>query len=147
MSSTNRNVVLALAALAAAITGFILLNPGSDDSSSSSTTTAVTTTTTGAGGKTTTTTVTSVPDATVIHLVGGKPTGGKQKIVVNKGDVVRLNVTSDDQEQIHVHGFDIEKEVSPGSPAQFKFTADIEGRFEVESHTTDTQIAEITVNP
>ncbi len=109
------------------------------------TTTSTTDTT---GDKTTTTTeVKSVPEATVIHLVNGVPEGGKQKIAVNKGDVVRLNVTSDDDEQIHVHGYDLEKEVSPGSPATFKFTADIEGRFEVESHSTDTQIAELTVNP
>ena len=66
---------------------------------------------------------------------------------MTKGETIRLTVASDAAAEIHVHGFDIEKEAAPGQPARFRFKADIEGRFEVEAHPSATQIAEITVNP
>ena len=82
-----------------------------------------------------------------IFSVGGQPVGGKKAISVKKGDTIRLKVTSDETGEIHVHGFDLEEEAAPGKPASFTFTADIEGRFEVESHVGDVQIAQISVNP
>ena len=148
MNRNSRTLALVAAAVAIAVTGFLVLRP-SDDSSSSSTTT-----TTSAASSTTTSTTTStgetpttLPEATVIHLVGGQPVGGKQKISVRKGDTIRLKVTSDEAGQIHVHGFDLEEQAAPGKPASFTFTANIEGRFEVESHVSNAQIAEISVNP
>ena len=148
MNRNSRTLALVAAAVAIAVTGFLVLRP-SDDSSSSSTTT-----TTSASSSTTTSTTTStgetptsLPEATVIHVVGGQPVGGKQKISVKKGDTIRLKVTSDEAGEIHVHGFDLEEEAAPGKPASFTFTANIEGRFEVESHVSNAQIAEISVNP
>lgn len=148
MSRTTRTIAIAGAALALAITAFVLLRPGDDEESTPATT--ATTTTTGAApaaGTTTATTADPGPKTTIIRLKDGSPVGGKSEIEVSKGDRVRLTVTSDTPDDIHVHGYDIEKPASPGSPARFRFTADIEGRFEVESHVADTQIAEITVNP
>jgi len=150
MNRNSRTLALVAAAVAVAVTGFLVLRPSDDSSSSSSTTT----TTTSASSPSATTTTTkkgdgpsTLPDATVIHVVGGQPVGGKRKISVKKGDTIRLKVTSDQAGEIHVHGFDLEQEAAPGKPASFTFTADIEGRFEVESHVSDAQIAEISVNP
>jgi len=145
MSGNRRSLALVAAAVALAVTAFLVLRP-SDDSPSSSpsaTTSSTTTSTTTSTGETPTT----LPEATVIHLVGGQPVGGKQKISVRKGDTIRLKVTSDEAGEIHVHGFDLEEEAAPGKPASFTFTANIEGRFEVESHVSNAQIAEISVNP
>ena len=145
MSGNRRSLALVAAAVALAVTAFLVLRP-SDDSPSSSpsaTTSSTTTSTTTSTGETPTT----LPEATVIHLVGGQPVGGKQKISVRKGDTIRLKVTSDEAGQIHVHGFDLEEQAAPGKPASFTFTANIEGRFEVESHVSNAQIAEISVNP
>jgi len=145
MSGNRRTLALVAAAVALAVTAFLVLRP-SDDSPSSSpsaTTSSTTTSTTTSTGETPTT----LPEATVIHLVGGQPVGGKQKISVRKGDTIRLKVTSDEAGQIHVHGFDLEEQAAPGKPASFTFTANIEGRFEVESHVSNAQIAEISVNP
>jgi len=145
MSGNRRTLALVAAAVALAVTAFLVLRP-SDDSPSSSpsaTTSSTTTSTTTSTGETPTT----LPEATVIHLVGGQPVGGKQKISVRKGDTIRLKVTSDEAGEIHVHGFDLEEEAAPGKPASFTFTANIEGRFEVESHVSNAQIAEISVNP
>ena len=145
MSGNRKSLALVAAAVALAVTAFLVLRP-SDDSPSSSpsaTTSSTTTSTTTSTGETPTT----LPEATVIHLVGGQPVGGKQKISVRKGDTIRLKVTSDEAGEIHVHGFDLEEEAAPGKPASFTFTANIEGRFEVESHVSNAQIAEISVNP
>ena len=148
MSGNRRTLALVAAAVAVAVTAFLVLRPSDDSSSSSATTTtsassSTTTSTTTSTGET----PTSLPEATIIHLVGGQPVGGKQKISVKKGDTIRLKVTTDEAGEIHVHGFDLEEEAAPGKPASFTFTANIEGRFEVESHASGAQIAEISVNP
>ncbi len=44
---------------------------------------------------------------------------------------MRFRVESDVADEIHVHGFDITKEVAAGGSASFSFPADIEGVFEV----------------
>jgi hypothetical protein len=36
--------------------------------------------------------------------------------------------------ELHLHGYDIEVKVSPGSPAVMSFKASIPGRFSVEQH-------------
>ena len=151
MNSNNRTLALVAAAFTIAVTAFVVLKPSDDDTKTSS---ATTTTTTSAPAKTTTASTTTsssnpttLPEATIIRLVGGQPVGGKKAISVKKGDTIRLKVTSDETSEIHVHGFDLEKEAGPGQPASFTFDADIEGRFEVESHVGNVQIAEISVNP
>ena len=65
---------------------------------------------------------------------------------------MRFVVDSDEPDDIHVHGYDIEKSVAPGKPAKFSFTADIEGIFEIESHEAehvgkDALIAKLVVTP
>ena len=57
-----------------------------------------------------------------------------RKVEVAAGDRVHLRVTSDHADEIHVHGYDIEKEVSAGGTVTIDFTADIPGQFEVEVH-------------
>jgi FtsP/CotA-like multicopper oxidase with cupredoxin domain len=150
MNNNARTLALVAAAAALAITAFLVLRPSDDDTTTSSTTTTsapAKTTTTGSSTTTTSSNPTTLPDATVIHVVNGKPVGGVQKISVKKGDTIRLKVTSDKAGEIHVHGFDLEEEAGPGKPASFNFKADIEGRFTVESHVGDVQIGEISVNP
>ena len=57
-----------------------------------------------------------------------------RKVEVAAGDRVHLRVTSDHADEVHVHGYDIEKEVSAGGTVTIDFTADIPGQFEVEVH-------------
>ncbi len=47
---------------------------------------------------------------------------------------MRLVVTSDVEDEVHVHGFDLEGPVGPGEPFEVEFTADRTGQFEVETH-------------
>lgn len=46
-------------------------------------------------------------------------------------------VSSDSPDDIHLHGYDIERAAGPDKPARFRFEADIEGAFEIESHVAE----------
>jgi FtsP/CotA-like multicopper oxidase with cupredoxin domain len=88
------------------------------------------------------------PAAERIEVRAGKPVGGAKEITVQRGDVVRLRVTSKDTtEEVHVHGYDLIEGLSPGAPARFRFAARIEGIFEIELEGTRIQIARLVVEP
>ena len=87
-----------------------------------------------------------------IQIKDEKPVGGAQNFKVKKGDNVTIVVSADAHDLIHLHGYDIEKAVEPGKPATFKFTADIEGIFEIESHVAEDEgreplMGKLTVEP
>ena len=74
------------------------------------------------------------PEFEEIRIVDGAVSGGDPKITVSKGDVARFEVRSDTPDDIHLHGYDITKPVTPDEPARFRVDADIEGAFEIEAH-------------
>jgi FtsP/CotA-like multicopper oxidase with cupredoxin domain len=138
--SRNQRLALVAAAVAVAVVAFVIVSPGGDDNSSSTTnTTAAETTTFGGGGEdaTTTTQAPPKPDVERIVIKNFEVQGGVRNINVKKGDDVRIVVASDAPDQIHLHGYDIEKEAAPGKPASFNFKADVEGSFIIESHAAE----------
>ena len=66
---------------------------------------------------------------------------------VGEGDRVRLRVTSDEPLEIHLHGYDLEREVAAGEPATLSFEADLTGRFEMEDHESEEVLGVLTVQP
>ena len=65
---------------------------------------------------------------------------------------MRIVVSADAHDDIHLHGYDIEKEVGPGEPARFDFKASLEGQFEMESHVAEDagrepKVANLVVEP
>ena len=48
---------------------------------------------------------------------------------------------------MHLHGYDIEKNVKKGVPTVIQFVAKVQGRFELELHPTDALLAQLTVRP
>jgi FtsP/CotA-like multicopper oxidase with cupredoxin domain len=70
-----------------------------------------------------------------------------EEIEVGEGDRVRLRVTSDEQMEVHLHGYDIEREVAPGGPATLSFEADLTGRFEIEDHESEEVLGVLIVQP
>ncbi len=82
-----------------------------------------------------------------IRVRGGVAAGGIEEVRVRRGDRVRLTITADQADEVHLHGYDIERPVGPGQPARLRFTADAEGIFELELHGTHTQIATLEVRP
>ncbi|HEV7753182.1 MAG TPA: hypothetical protein VGO71_16665 [Baekduia sp.] len=88
-----------------------------------------------------------VPTVPVVKVVGAKPQGGVQRLKFTKGDTIRFRVVSDTADEIHVHGYDVHKDVAAGGSVTFTIPAKIEGRFVVELERHATQIAEIEVDP
>jgi hypothetical protein len=80
-----------------------------------------------------------------ITVVKGKVQGGAKRPSVKKGRVVRIVVRTDAGTEIHLHGYDIEKTPVRGKPTVIQFTAKIQGRFELELHSPDVLLAEISV--
>jgi hypothetical protein len=77
-------------------------------------------------------------DEIIVHVgVDDAATVGSRVENVKLGENVILRLTSDSDEDYHVHGYDLEQKVAAGVEAQFEFKADMAGDFEVESHVTD----------
>ncbi|HEU5489749.1 MAG TPA: hypothetical protein VFU84_03065 [Gaiellaceae bacterium] len=149
--SPRRRLAGLCAVLALFGSGFLLASCGGDDGESGGTTIETTTT-----SETTTTTTTTTettpppppgPTEIRIVIVDGAPKGGIVREEVQKNDRVVLIVRSDVSDHIHLHGYDIMRDVAPGEPARLPFKATIPGRFEVELEDRGVQIADITVRP
>lgn len=151
VTNVQRTVLLVLALAAAAVAVVLTTTGGDDEAAVSSTAGGVaerTVTTPSTAATTTSTTTTPKAPETVIRVAGGKPVGGLEKIDVRRGETVRLEVTSKDtSEEVHVHGYDLLRDLAPGQPARFRFEADIEGIFEIELEQSATQLAELRVQP
>ncbi len=158
MSNRGRVGLIVLAAAVVAV-AFIALRP-SDSSDKADDPAGATTDTTateragdGAAREPTATAESAPPPPQEITLRDGVPRGGVKRIVVEKGEEVRLQVrTNEAGDDIHLHGYDIEKKAAAGAPANFRFKADIEGVFEIESHTAEDAgreplIARLVVEP
>jgi len=87
------------------------------------------------------------PTIPTIVVKGGEPAEGILSLSFGEGEQIRFRVRSDRSEEVHVHGYDIAKDVPAGGQASFDFAAEIEGIFEVELENTGTQIAELEVTP
>jgi FtsP/CotA-like multicopper oxidase with cupredoxin domain len=92
------------------------------------------------------------PRVARIAIRGGVPQGGVRSIRVKTGEAVRIVVTSDAPDEIHLHGYDITRNAGPGKPARFAFNAKLEGVFEIESHEAEhagrePRIARLVVEP
>jgi FtsP/CotA-like multicopper oxidase with cupredoxin domain len=128
--SRNQRIGLVVGALLVAVVAFVVAQPGDDDKPSKSSKKS--------GGATSKDVQTDTePPATKISVKGGVLVGDAKTIRVAKNDTVRIVVSSDVPDEIHLHGYDIEKEAAPGKPARFKFKADAEGAFELESHAAE----------
>ncbi len=82
-----------------------------------------------------------------IVVKGGEPVGGVHELTYRRGEEVRFKVESDVSDEIHVHGYDLMKDVEAGGSVSFDVPATLEGVFEVELEKRGEQIAELTVNP
>jgi hypothetical protein len=142
MQSRAISAVVVVALVVAAVVLFVVLSDddGDTDQAASGTTTTATTTTKEKKEK-----PKPKPEVTTIVVKGGEPVGGVQELTYTAGDEVRFDVESDVAEEVHVHGYDLIEEVSPGKVASFDFPADIEGGFEVELEGAQVQIAVLTV--
>ncbi|MER7004404.1 hypothetical protein ABT297_15345 [Dactylosporangium sp. NPDC000555] len=67
------------------------------------------------------------------------------RVEVARGDVVRITVTSDEADQLHVHGYNTELALAAGQPGSITLTADRTGLFEVETHKSHLVLFQLVV--
>jgi hypothetical protein len=160
--SRNQRIALVVAAVAVAVLGFVIAQPGDDENGGDRAATTPAQTDTGGGsgdGGATAPAETDdepppppEPEVTRIRMRDGSVVGGAQDIEVTRGDLVRIVVSSNAPDEIHLHGYDITRTPAPGEPARFQFRADAEGAFEIESHVAadagkDPLVARLVVEP
>jgi hypothetical protein len=163
--SNLQRLAIVVGAIVILVVAYIVFSGGSDDgkkaasqpaatgtSSTQSTDTSETDTSetdtseTDTGG-TTTAAPAPAPAPPTVRVVDAKPQGGVKKLNFTKGDTIRFRVVSDTADEIHVHGYDLMKDVPAGGSVTFSFKGSIDGRFVVELEDHGEQIAELDVQP
>jgi len=74
----------------------------------------------------------------VLAITDGHAPANMRLIRVKQNDVVKLDWSSDKPISVHLHGYDIEKDIKPGTVTQMMFVARATGRFTVEPHIGKT---------
>jgi hypothetical protein len=153
--TTAQRIGILAATVVVLILAFVLLRPGGDDGGSTAPSSSTSTGSAPAASAPSTSTATSTstqattapPAFKTVRVVDGQPEGGIKTLSFQKGDRVRVRVVSDVADEIHIHGYDVAKDVAQGGSVQFSFPASIEGRFEIELENAGTQIANLEVRP
>jgi hypothetical protein len=145
-------ILIAAAAVAVAVVGLFLVFRPDDDGGAAAT------------GTTTTTAQTTAPTTSLpppppsppqppppalvrIVVQEGQPVGGVRRVTVAEGRRVVLIVTSDVSDHVHLHGYNIMRDVGPGQPARIAFRATIAGTVEAELEDRRVRLATITAQP
>lgn len=81
-----------------------------------------------------------------VRVENGEPDPTPGRVEVPVGSTVRLTVTSDVADEVHVHTYEEEITLRPGNPGSVEFTADIPGLFEVEMHESGTVLFSLQVS-
>ena len=148
MSRSQRLTFLAIAAVIA-IGAVIILTTASGNDEQEATSAQATATPAA--------TDTAEPDATATETPTPTPTpkpepplvtpGKVAKLRFEQGETVRFRVRADVSDHVHVHGYDLMKDVEPGKTVTFSFPAEITGIFEIELEDAGEQIAQLRVDP
>jgi hypothetical protein len=147
MRSPLARGAIAIAAVAAVVVLFVVLAGGDDNGGGEGSATTQTQGATGATGATGPAPKPAKPAAPRIEVVDGKPRGGVKRLAFDSGERIRFVVESDVADEVHVHGYDISRDVPAGGSVRFGFPARLEGVFEVELENRHEQLAELRVNP
>lgn len=85
---------------------------------------------------------------TIVVDQAGHPVGGVRELVYRKSDRIDFKVEVPFEEEVHLHGYDVAKEVPKGGgTVVYDLPASIEGVFEAELEGHKEPIAEIKVEP
>jgi hypothetical protein len=140
-------LLIVAAAIVVAAGLFFLLRPGDDDGAATATTTTSTQPTTNTTTERPPTPAPPPPARVEITVRDGRPVGGVRRVTVAKGRRVILIVDSDVADHVHLHGYDVMRDVAPGMPARLAFRATIVGTVEVELEDGGVPLARVTTQP
>jgi heme/copper-type cytochrome/quinol oxidase subunit 2 len=114
---------------------------GDEDSAQPSGTTQASATTAASG----TTEAASTARTIQIRVTGDQVETAERRVKVPLGSDVRLEVTADRADEVHLHGYDRKVDIEPGTPAVLEFQADTPGVFEVELEEAALKLVELQV--
>ena len=80
-----------------------------------------------------------------VAVTDGKVEPKPRRVEVAKDSQVRLIVTSDVDDELHVHGYEVEAELEAGRPTTVELVADQTGIFEVETHESELELLQLEV--
>ena len=149
MSRNQRLTFLGIAAVIAVV-AIVVLTTGDgsgesaqDPASTSAQQTATPTATESAGEAMSTPTPTPTPKPKPPLLQAGKVT----ELRFTEGETARFRVRHDAAEEVHIHGYNIAKDLEPNQTITVSFPATITGIFEIELEHSGEQIGELRVDP
>ncbi|TMK56019.1 MAG: hypothetical protein E6G51_11200 [Actinobacteria bacterium] len=132
----TRTAVIGVGLVVVAIVLFVVLGGDSDNGSDSST----------SADSTTSAEAAKVP--TIVVNKQGEPVGGVADLTYKKGDQIHFKVEVPFEEEVHLHGYDVMKEVPKGGgTVTYDLPAELEGVFEAELEGQGEQIVELKVEP
>ena len=82
-----------------------------------------------------------------ITIKNGEIVSGEKTVSVIQGENIMIELTTDVEDEIHLHGYDISVRITPHDPAVLQFTADKTGRFSYELEHAGIELGAIEVNP
>jgi FtsP/CotA-like multicopper oxidase with cupredoxin domain len=142
MSRGQRLTYLGIAA-AIAVAAVILFSAGGDGTDDASKSASTATPSASADG-TASATATAKPKPKPPPLLQA---GTEKALTFKQGQTVRFRVRNDEKEEVHVHGYDIKKDLEPGKTETVAFKATIPGIFEIELEGSGTSLAQLKVVP
>lgn len=81
-----------------------------------------------------------------VTVAGGNVVGGVPRFEASLGDLVDIVVTSDVDDEVHLHAYDMTVDVEAGGEATLRVEATIPGVFEAELHDAGFRIFELQVS-
>lgn len=82
-----------------------------------------------------------------LRVVDGVLEEGPSLIRVQQGDPVHIVIESDQDDEFHLHGYDLVLPLKAGAPGELQFTADRSGRFTYELHARHLELGALEVLP
>jgi len=80
-----------------------------------------------------------------VNVTGTTVTPAPAQVELPVGSTLELVVTSDHDDELHAHGFDVEAPLQAGVPATLRLTAKEPGVYEVETHEPALTLLSVAV--
>ena len=78
-------------------------------------------------------------------MTGKQVTPPPARVDLAPGSRLRLVITVDHDDEVHVHGFEVEREVKAGTPVTIDLTGGEPGLYEVETHHPSLRLLQVLV--
>jgi plastocyanin len=80
-----------------------------------------------------------------VTVTGSQVTPAPATVDLAVGETLTVVVTSDHADEVHAHGFEVEKEVEPNVPVTLELTGKEPGVYEIEMHDPALTLMQVAV--